>query len=153
MTRINHGKWKRYKPEGLSRPLPEREGFPGNKGILYLRRESDGVDWYDYQKDGAFIEDSVKLVIEEADGGHFVRAAVVDVSRMFPVEALVIELTDVLREQDENSLIDEFSNRIFDLKKGLVMEPKPRAISGTETAIAKILERLDRIEQQMKERN
>jgi hypothetical protein len=153
MTIINHGKWIRYKPDRPMTPLPEREGLPLNMGILYLKRESDGVDWYAYQKDGAFIEDSVKLVVEEADGKHFVRAAAVDVARMFPAGALVIELADVIREQDENALIDEFSNRVFDMARGQVMGPKPRAVSGTETAIAQILERLDRIEQRLKEKH
>lgn len=137
---IDHGAWEGYKPEVYPKDVPE--------GIIFARRVSDGADWYDYVKSGIFLQNTLKLLISTSEEGDIVRVPVVEAHRMFPAGCRVIELPDVKRLQDESALIDEFANRIFDLKTGHIGElwqPKPQVdIIGQK--LDDILQRLERLE-------
>jgi hypothetical protein len=83
---IDHGRWALYQPDRL----PEYAPF----GVLFARRESDGVDWYDYSRDSkSFGADTVKFTVL-LQNGFTVGAATRDVTRLFPAGALVRELTE-----------------------------------------------------------
>jgi hypothetical protein len=113
MSIIDHGTWVAYKPEMAV------EGAPEN--ALFLRRESDGVDWYRYTRTGNnFRPDTVKLVLEQREGETVIRTTAVEVGRLFPIGGHVVEIDTLKRRQDEGALLDEFVNRIFDLKTAKV---------------------------------
>ena len=70
---IDHGKWVPYQPDTLPPHAPPN--------ALFARRESDGVDWYDYVRNpDSFTADGVKFTVmwHEAHAGWIVGAAVRD---------------------------------------------------------------------------
>ena len=90
MTQIvDHGKWVTYQPDKWPPHAPPN--------ALFVRRESDGVDWYDYVRDEKnFAADSVKFTViwQEVHDGYTVGAATRDPTRLFPAGALVREIID-----------------------------------------------------------
>jgi hypothetical protein len=86
---IDHGKWMPYVPDKLPPEAPPN--------ALFCRRESDGVDWYDYVRDPKnFTADGVKFTAfwQDAYNGFTVGAAVRDPARLFPANMLVREIID-----------------------------------------------------------
>ena len=110
MTRIieNHGAWCRYTPEP----------FPGwaPHNALFARRESDGVDWYDYLN-WTFYGDTVKLTV--IDG--IVGAATTDPTKLFPAGATVLEI-DGFTGLDPQ---EEFGRKIYDAATQTFKDPPP----------------------------
>jgi hypothetical protein len=90
MTQIvDHGKWVLYQPDKLPEHAPS--------GALFARRESDGVDWYDYVRDErSFAADTVKFTVirQDVHDGFTVGAATRDPTRLFPGGAMVREIID-----------------------------------------------------------
>jgi len=155
MAIVDHGFWVRYIP------VEPPDGIP--RAAAFIRRESDGQDWYEYvnrdvgpEKTDRFELDSVKCVVEvkraraEKADSPIVRAAAVDATRLFPQDCQVIELLDVKREQDEEALIEEFANRKIDLKTGRIGErfvPPPMPMDNrVADALEMILARLEKLE-------
>ena len=60
MSIIDHGTWVAY------RPAKHPEGAPGN--AIFARRESDGLDWYEYCRAEHFKKGSLKLTVRLEDG-------------------------------------------------------------------------------------
>jgi hypothetical protein len=86
---INHGKWVPYQPDKLPEYAPP--------GARFARRESDGVDWYEYLRDEkSFSADTVKFAVmwQDAHNGYVVSAATRDPTRLFPADMLVREIID-----------------------------------------------------------
>ena len=86
---IDHGKWLPYQPDQLPEYAPPN--------ALFARRESDGVDWYDYVRDSnSFTADSVKFTAlwQGPHNGWVVGAAVRDAAMLHPVNQLVREIID-----------------------------------------------------------
>jgi hypothetical protein len=86
---IDHGKWVPYQPDQLPPEAPPN--------ALFCRRESDGVDWYDYVRDSkSFSTDGVKFTAfwQDAYNGFTVGAATRDPARLFPADMLVREIID-----------------------------------------------------------
>jgi hypothetical protein len=86
---IDHGKWQLYTPDRLPEFAPP--------GALFVRRESDGVDWYDYVRDSkSFGADTVKFTAfwQDAYNGFTIGAAVHDPTLLFPADMLVREIVD-----------------------------------------------------------
>jgi hypothetical protein len=165
MTIKDHGHWVQYIPAKTEAYMPP--------GTLFLKRESDGQDWYEYVNlidvttgdplPGRVLQFSphtVKCVVEPkgrggVDGepsGPIVRVAAVDAARMFPINGQLLELEDVSRLQDEAALIEEFVNREIDLKTGKLgpkWEPKfpePKIDDRIADALEMILKRLEKLE-------
>lgn len=80
---INHGSWARYTPDALP------EGAP--LGAMFCKRVSDGVDWYDYIRNGAvFAPGSIKATV---DTNSVVQAVYRVADFLFPQDCVVIEIT------------------------------------------------------------
>jgi hypothetical protein len=106
MNIIDHGKWLPYKPAELPYGIPDT--------VLFARRESDGVDWYEYSRGGSnFRPDTVKFIAHHQPvvDRLVIGAAVRDVSMLFPANAVVCEITDYSGTDPQK----EFGQKIFDL--------------------------------------
>lgn len=80
-----HGSWSRYEPAS---PPPEK---PVN--TMYCKRDTDGVDWYDYCHDASnWTEGSAKLVIQKWGDTYVVNVASLDPTTLFPQGAIVLEV-------------------------------------------------------------
>jgi hypothetical protein len=98
MTIIDHGFWVKYIPVELPFGIP--------RGAAFIKRESDGQDWYEYVNRGVedaheyykdqahpFEPDSVKCVVEIKSGrskeaeSPIIRCAAVDATRLHPQTA------------------------------------------------------------------
>src|SRR3954465_7602381 len=113
MSIKDHGKWVSYKPEVHPGYFP--------KNVIFAKRESDGVDWYDYIRRGDnFEKDTMKFVLDERDGKTCIRTPAVEADRLFPAGCRVVEVTHLKREQDEAKHIEEFANHYFDPHSGTV---------------------------------
>jgi hypothetical protein len=118
MTQIvDHGKWVRYQPDKLP------PGMPPN--ALFARRESDGVDWYDYIRDEKnFAGDSVKFTVlwQDIHNGYIVNVASRDPSRLFPAGGLVREIIDYHGGDD---LHLELRNKLYNPDTHTLHAPPP----------------------------
>ena len=159
----DHGFWTRYIPAVIESNVP--------RGALFLRRDSDGMDWYEHihdpvddfgkpkkDEDGNEIRNTsfgiktVKVVVEVKGRDNtkqsVVRAAAVEADRLFPEGAQLLELLDEEREQDEAALIEEFCNRYIDMETGKVgaRVELPRPEDPVMDALKEIMRRLDKLE-------
>lgn len=140
MSIIDHGNWVRYKPE-----KPPKDA-PGN--AMFARRESDGMDWYDYVAPGTtnFAVGTVKFAAMWRDnvGAYVVGPAVYDASAIFPADHIVGEIDDYVGDDPQTDI----GNMIYDPATGDFRSqpppppPPPLPPSPTET---KILNALDAI--------
>jgi hypothetical protein len=99
---IQHGFWLRYRPD----PFPE--GLPPM--TLFARRESDGIDWYEFLRSDELSADSVKMTVAHLNGRWIILTAHWDGSMLFPADALVIEVEGVDHNTD---LLEMFAGREF----------------------------------------
>jgi hypothetical protein len=138
MKIIDHGKWIPYKPAKDAWP----EGAPAN--ALFAKRESDGVDWYDYvnppKENRArlfsenFREDSVKIAFmwHETEQHFKIGATVIDATLIFPANQTVREIID-FGTVDEDEIIARLRNRYIDPETNEITEPpSPRKASKEE---------------------
>jgi hypothetical protein len=123
-TLKDHGYWIRYIP--TQRP----DGVPDN--IMFSKRESDGVDWYEYNHSPVhFQPDGVKLVVRQFEGSISweVGQSNRDVTHLFPPDGSMI--MEVLND----AVTDEkwFLGRI--LQNGMLFEkPVPPPPPATDQA-------------------
>ena len=132
---IDHGKWEPYQPDKLPELAP--------LGAMFARRESDGVDWYDYVRDKKnFTADSVKFTVlwQDIHNGFIVGAATRDPTRLFPAGQRVAEIIDYHGGEPQI----ELGNRLFkpdsNTLHGVPSPPSPPAFDfqGLEARIAAI---------------
>lgn len=81
------GNWSVYVPD----PWPEQ--FPPNLGIMFCKRESDGVDWYTYSGN-PFPEHTVLAVAVQENGYWTIRNATRDPSKLWPDGMLLLSFVD-----------------------------------------------------------
>jgi hypothetical protein len=160
----DHGFWTRYIPLVITANVP--------RGAIFLRRDSDGMDWYEYVHDPVddfgkpkkdehdneikntnFEKTTVKAVVDVKGRDNteqpIVRAAAVEVDRLFPDGGQLLELLDEKRDQNEPALIIEFCNRHIDMKTGKVgdvWQPPPPPENPVMVALKEIMARLDKLE-------
>jgi hypothetical protein len=135
---IDHGKWVRYQPDKLP------QGMPPN--TLFARREGDGVDWYDYSRDGnSFAAGTVKFTAmwQDIHNGYTIGAATRDPTMLFPAGALLREIIDYHGGDDlhlalGNKLYNPDTHTLHDLP------PPPPAFDfqGLEARVAALEARL-----------
>lgn len=87
MRIIDHGEWIRYNP---NKPHPHA---PLN--TMYLKRKSDGMDWYQYVHPGRnFSKDSTKVTVGLQEDGWIGMAATKDPLALFPMDHRLLEVFD-----------------------------------------------------------
>jgi hypothetical protein len=150
MQIIDHGMWVRYQPDVVPSYMP--------RNAIYLKRESDGADWYDYIRPSDpnrasyvgfdptiksnFQEHTIKCgVFWHPDFKlHMIGAAVLDPTMLWPISQQVIEI--VGHSCDDPHA--EFSRKVYDpaTESFSVFTPPPAPPSKIEQTI---LDRLDAI--------
>jgi hypothetical protein len=109
-----HGSWSRYTPD----PFPPEK--PSN--AMFLKRDTDGVDWYDYAHAAEnWTDGSAKLVVQNWGGTYVVNAANTDPTFLFPAGAIILEVIGF--EGDAQ----QFANKIVDLATDTFTDP-PRKV-------------------------
>jgi hypothetical protein len=106
MTQItDHGKWTLYQPDIRPEHAPP--------SALFARRESDGVDWYEYSRDSSnFSPDTVKFTdLAGQHNGFIINAATFDVTTLFPAGQRLLEIIDYHGGDPQT----ELGERFFDL--------------------------------------
>lgn len=114
-TIIDHGEWKPYTKEAVLSP----EGFPlVPAGTMFCKRESDGVDWYDFARaEGSFGEGSVLVACLPTDLGLITQAVYADPQLMFPQNCRLIEIQGWEGAEGEKPH-NVFGARIYDPEAG-----------------------------------
>jgi hypothetical protein len=127
MKIINHGSWTRYVPDQMPKELP------ANIGIIFCRRDSDGVDWYQYihGKTAKLKGDSIKVTV--LDG--IVRAASRDASMLFPQNCTVLELIG------DNTMDAQtaYGGKLYDARTNMLAEAPPQKIEPSPYDLIKQL--------------
>lgn len=122
MNTIDHGAWTNYKPD----PLPD--GAPIS--AMFARRDSDGVDWYDYTRAGTnFGAGHVVIAAYWVDGlqnSYVVGPATQNPAAIFPQGCIVHEVTDYTGSDPQTDL----GNKRFDPGTGTFSDliPPPPAV-------------------------
>lgn len=97
-----HGSWSRYTPD----PFPTEK--PVN--TMFCKRDTDGVDWYDYAHDPKnWTDGSAKLCIQSFGTDKMVVTAVnTDPTFLFPQDGTVLEVIGFEGDADQfhNNLVD-----------------------------------------------
>jgi len=110
MRFIDHGNWVTYVPE--NHPLLEYN-------VLFCRRISDGIDWYEFQRSELTHLDTIKLTLLLVNKKHWqVQTTARDASMLFPAEHRLIEIGNAETHEDLRTLR-------FDLKRGEFLEGLP----------------------------
>lgn len=111
MNITNHGTWSAYIPDQLP------PGYP--KSAIFAKSDTTGRDWYDalYGKEPMFAADSFKITAtREPDGSWRTQACNVDATKVFPINQLLLELTDYTGSDPQSDLgqmrYDEATNTI-----------------------------------------
>jgi hypothetical protein len=142
MSVIDHGTWVRYKPKELP------EGAPPH--AMFCKRESDGVDWYEYVNSGKnFKNVSVKLTVmaREVNGPLIISAPTTDPTTLFPAGHRVIEIEQDHSSKTVDELITHFANKIIDVKTGEMSDaPPPRFEDPMARTIEKLVARIAALE-------
>jgi len=142
MRVIDHGKWIRYRPEKFP------EGAPIN--ALFAKRESDGVDWYDYVNSGDnFQADSVKIaaMYQDAHKAFVIGPSVLDPTLIFPAGQIVREFIGFPHNGDEEAVIAAFRNKYIDPDSNDIVDPPPLPPPpDLEAELRQMLARLEALE-------
>jgi hypothetical protein len=158
MKVIDHGQWNIYKPEPGQFPTAPR-------GTLFSRRESDGVDWYQYSHPTEddrkrnrlfsqnFQEDSVKVAImwHEFEQQWIIGASSTDVSLIFPQQGMHVREIIGFGSTDEDKIIAHFRNMVVDIETTEIVchrdkfAPKSPMLDMMDT-LKDVIARLERLE-------
>lgn len=112
MNTIDHGMWNAYTPTTLP------EGAPPH--AMFARRDSDGVDWYDYVSSGfdpAYVK--IAALYRDATSQYVVGPATYDASAIFPAGCIVHEVTDYTGSDPQTDL----GSKAFDPATGEFTDP------------------------------
>ena len=122
-TVVDHGNWVPYTRDAVLSP----EGFPlVPAGTIFCKRESDGVDWYDYSRaEGTFAPGSVKITCLKTSLGIITQAVFLDSNNVFPQNCLIIEVQGWEGTKPHNT----FERKVYDPEtrtfSDIVLPPQP----------------------------
>jgi hypothetical protein len=157
MKIIDHGKWIPYKPAKDRWP----EGAPTQ--ALFCKRESDGVDWYDYVNPPKnnrrrlfsenFREDSVKVafMFHEMEQKWIIGPSVIDATLIFPANHHVREFIG-FGSVDEDEIIAAFRNKVIDPDTNALSERPVLEKIDWLAVVIDLKSRVEKLEEQLKER-
>jgi hypothetical protein len=106
---VDHGDWILY-----DRPLNDAEKRIVPSGALFLKRVSDGVDWYEYSRDPKNFANSSVLITTQPDANDYyyrVQAVTVDRSSVTPTGQRVIEILNY--KGTVEGVQDAFAGKIY----------------------------------------
>jgi hypothetical protein len=129
---IDHGVWHRYEP------VPRPEHLPWN--IMFCRRDSDGMDWYEYLKGNELTQTSLKMTVLD----DVVRAVTRDASMLFPQGCRVIEVVG----DDHPDPQAKYGGMVYDAKSKALSAAK--AAERTPT-VAELMARIDALEKRLRQ--
>jgi hypothetical protein len=131
MNIIDHGRWIRYEPHAIPIDAPS--------GAMFAKRESDGVDWYDYVNSGEnFAAQNVKFMAiwQDVYQSHVVGPAVYDATLLFPASQVVGEITDYTGNNPQA----DFGGKLYDPATGAITDPPPpEPVEDLEAMITRIV--------------
>jgi len=106
MNIVDHGQWEAYIPATFPPSAPV--------GTLFSRRQSDGVDWYDYVK--TLSPNTVQFLAlwVDAYNGYVVSVATYDQTMLFPGNQILREITDYAGTDPQA----DFGNKLYDPAAG-----------------------------------
>lgn len=144
MAIVDHGSWTRYTRETTP------DNFPAS--TIFLKRQSDDMDWYDYvHPHNQFQATSVKFTVNKSFDGtlDIIRAPNINEDALFPDSMLVVELLGDYSGYTTEELITMFSSKVIDLTTGDITDPPPVTpqMTPVEKTLNEILKRLDKLEQ------
>jgi len=131
MASIDHGTWSSYTPDTLPSGAPP--------GALYVQRDSDSVDWYQYLKDGThFGAGTVKFsaLWQAVYNGYVVSVAVYDADRLFPANQIVREIPDYSGSDPQGDYGQKLYDPATDTFSDLPPLPPPAEIRDLRARIA-----------------
>jgi hypothetical protein len=100
---VIHGIWNLYVPE---------KGHPdAPPSTVYVKRDSDGVDWYDYVNGSNFQKDTVKVACIFQGDMWTTNPGTRDASAIFPSGMMVLEIDDYTGKD----MIKDFTGKSFNL--------------------------------------
>jgi len=131
MLHIDHGSWVAYKPTQIPEHAPA--------GALFARRESDGVDWYDYVNSGEnFDERNVKFMAlwQDSFGSYVVGPAVYDPTMLFPAGQIVVEVDGYTGIDPQK----DFGGKLYDPETHTLTDPPPPPeVESIEDRVARLV--------------
>jgi len=160
MRHIHHGKWLRYTPERLPEHAPPL--------TMFARRESDGVDWYEYinphlepltsklrdqPAKSNFAKDSVKFAafmtdLPDGTQRYVVGPAVHDENRIWPAGHIVVEIPDYAGSDPQ----EELRNKVYDPDTETFTDQPPRAGGNFLQDLSDLMTRFERLEKRLTEK-
>lgn len=132
MTTIDHGQWTAYTPMTLPPDAPA--------SAMFARRDSDGVDWYDYVNPGTNFQPGNVVIAASwrpPISQYVVGPATFTPTAIFPQGCIVHEVTDYTGSDPQADL----GNKAFDPATGEFTDPIiPAAEPGSVMARLAALE-------------
>jgi hypothetical protein len=124
---IDHGDWVAYRPE-------KHWLFDHNPRVMFCKRVSDGVDWYDYRREvGIATSVSLKMTLKQFEGRWQVMTTNREGEMIWPENTKLIEFD--YDGEDHERLWRKF----FDLKTREFTDPEPMSERPFVEALAKEL--------------
>ncbi|WP_345820093.1 hypothetical protein ABC766_29310 [Methylobacterium fujisawaense] len=120
----DHGTWSEYVPD----PMPDWTKLAGGQ-VIFLRRDSDGIDWYAYRNaDDTFQAGSVlaNTIKDPTAGREVIKAVFRDPSMIFPVGQRLIEIFGV--EPTDQKPHNLFAEMVFDPATHTLSDQPPQPI-------------------------
>ena len=134
MNTIDHGNWIAYTPATLPHGAPA--------GTMFARRESDGVDWYEYVNAGTHFQPGNVVIAASwrpPSGQYVTGPATYNPTAMFPRGCIVHEVTDYVGNDPQADL----GTKAFDPATGEFTDP---IIPVEPGSLAEVLQNLtDRV--------
>lgn len=117
------GTWTTYKPNPWPSEMPPE--------VLFAKRDSDGVDWYEYLKTpDTFYDDDVIAVAALENGQWIIKVATRDATRLWPAGRKVLVWTDETSDDPQTKYGEKVYNGTAIVDNSFI--PVPQLISDRQ---------------------